>query len=287
MIISNINRRFEVPWPLTGMTQVHNRVAESTTLINGEQYVYRAPVPYKTYNMSWAGGVEGVQPILDLYDGVYGKGPFYITEPLATLTGKNLLPPQWASCYMLADMANGWGSPQAIGSLGSPADNYVQFTGKAGASTKFPYPVTVPVVPGQQYFFTAWGGASAGATAGVLVSMFDRKAGAWSRTITYTLSASPTASTRVFTVPELQAEDITVLRITPFINTVGGTMWLWAMDLSTSDIFSEGDPLPVRTGRGVGALQFTGNISGGLLSTKIDRAGFSVDMAEVRPPLSS
>ena len=73
MLFGPIGRQVEVPWPLSGMGSDVNLYTETTELLSGEVSVYRAPVTYKTYNMSWKTSSQKLQPMIDVYSGVYGR----------------------------------------------------------------------------------------------------------------------------------------------------------------------------------------------------------------------
>lgn len=187
MLFGPVGRQVSVPYPESGMAVVNNLKAETTDLLSGELSIYRPPVTYKTYNMSWKGGSAALQPLVDVHSGVYGPGPFYITDPTANFQGNNLLPSKWASSYMLAHVCNGWGSPVVTAQNTTPEGNQVTFTAQTGDPVEFPAPIVVPTIPGQPLYYKAWGSATAVAqvAAPVITLGTTGTGGAWITPGTY------------------------------------------------------------------------------------------------------
>lgn len=65
-----------------------------TELMNGGAYVRRTIGSYQTWNPVWTASPDEISPIFDLYNGAYGRGPFYFVDPSIT---RNCLPQHWAA----------------------------------------------------------------------------------------------------------------------------------------------------------------------------------------------
>jgi len=282
-----------------------NLYTETTELLSGEVAVYRAPVTYKTFNMSWKGGASKLQPLVDVYSGAYGNGPYYITDVLAGVQGYNLLPAKWAASHLLAHICNGWGSPVVGTQSVTPERRQVTFTGSADDFGEFPNPTVVPVIPGQPLLMSIWGTRTS--TASVRVYRFKRSTGAWTLDFTIIPTMTNDAPKVLVTQTEANANDVAAVKIVPYLPT-SGVLTLAHMDLAINDyrtytpyiyglnpalfpatllypgmlLFPAGPTQTLfRAGMGSGPVQFTGNLGGKLDSAVIDRIGFSVDLSEV------
>ena len=309
MLFGPIGRQVEIPWPQSGMGVENALVTETTDLLSGEQAVYRAPVTYKTYNMSWKGGATKLQPLLDVHSGVYGRGPYYITDPLAGGQGANLLPAKWAASHLLSHVVNGWCSPVVSTQLNTPERLQVTFTGNLDDPDYCPSSIVVPVVPTLPLYFKAWGNRTG--TAALAVSKYSQSANAWSAYVGYAPTLSNDAPTVLVTQAEADDGDIQAVKIVPFVAGTD-TLTLQHIDLATNDyreytpetfgfptydpslypannlypgmLLYPSDPASVvmyRSGRGTGPVQFTGNVGGNIDSVTIDRIGLSMDIREV------
>jgi len=305
MLFGPIGNQVEVPWPQSGMGSDVNLYTETTELLSGEVAVYRAPVTYKTFNMSWKGGASKLQPLVDVYSGAYGNGPYYITDVLAGVQGYNLLPAKWAASHLLAHICNGWGSPVITTQGITPERRQVTFTGSADDPDEFPNPVVVPVIQGQPLYSSTWGTRTG--TAGVRVYRYKRSTGAWTRDFTLVPTTTNDVPTLLVSQAESNLNDIAAVKFVPYCPT-GNVLTLAHIDLAINDyrtytpylynlsltlypspllypgmlLFPAGpDQSLFRAGMGTGPVQFTGNLGGKLESTVIDRIGFSVDLCEV------
>jgi hypothetical protein len=306
MLFGPVGRQVEIPWPQSGMGVENALFTETTDLLSGEQAVYRAPVTYKTYNMSWKGGATKLQPLLDVHSGVYGRGPYYITDPLAGEQGANLLPSKWAAPHQLSHIVNGWCSPVVSKQLNTPERLQVTFTGNPDDSDYSPTNIVVPVVPKLPLYFKAWGSRTGGAV--VAVSKYTASTDTWSNFVGYTPTLSHDVPATLVSQAEADAGDVQAVKLTLF---VGGfdTLTLQHIDLATNDyryytplefgldpsvypsttlypgmtLYPSGpDPsVMFRSGRGTGPVQFTGNVGGSIDSVTIDRIGLSMDIREV------
>lgn len=318
MLIGPIGKQVAIPWPESGMGMDHNLVTETTALLSGEQSVWSSPVSYRTYNMSWKGGAAGLQPLVDVYTGRYGKGPFYISDPVAALQGSNLLPAKWAATHLLSEVCNGWNnpvvSPQTIdagGFTNTPEGLQVKFTSDADYPVEFPRPIVVPVIPGQPMWLKIWGNYSG--TAGVNVYRYFRSVGGWTLQQNYKPTYTNDAPSSVCSQAQADAGDLLAIKLVPVV-TAGNSLTLQHIDLAANDyrdytpylygrppglmpsyelfpgmeLFpssihsqDEGTGTMFRSGMGTGPVKFTGNIAGRLESAKTDSMGFSVDLCEV------
>ena len=305
MLFGPVGRQVEVPWPDSGMGSDNNLTTETTSLLSGEQAVYRAPLTYKSYNMSWKGGSTKLQPLLDVHSGVYGRGPYYISDPLAAAQGANLLPAKWSASHLLSHVGNGWGSPQVSSQLVTPERLQVKFTGNVDDPDYFPRPIVVPVVPKQPLYFALWGTRTG--TASVAVYKYTASTDSWSAPVAYVPTLSNDAPWNIVTQAEADAGDIQAVKIAPYLPGTDELV-LQHMDLATNDyryytpytfgfdpslypsttlypgmtLYPSGpDNVMFRSGKGTGPVQFTGNIGGKIDSVVIDRIGLSMDIQEV------
>ena len=275
MLFGPIGRQVEVPWPQSGMGVDNNLATETTPLLSGEQAVYRAPVTYKTFNMSWKGGVQNLQGIVDVHSGVYGNGPYYITDPLWGTQSSNLLPAKWAACHLISHIVNGWGSPVLAPQSNTPERLQVTFTGNLDDADYCPQSIVVPVVPGKPLHFKAWGSRTG--TASVAYQKYTASTDTWSASTAYVPTLTDDAPTTLVTQAEGDAGDVQAVKIRLYLPGTD-TLTLQHMDLFTA-YMSPTDPS--RTGKGFGPVQFTGNVGGKLDSVTIDRIGLSFDLCEV------
>lgn len=309
MLFGPIGRQVEIPWPQSGMGVDSNLFTETTDLLSGEQAVYRAPVTYKSLNMSWKGGAAKLQGIIDVHSGIYGRGPYYITDPLGAVQGTNLLPAKWAACHLLAHITNGWCSPVLTSQLNTPERQQVTFTGNPDDADYCPQTIVVPVVPKQPMYFKVWGSATGGAK--LAVSRYTASTNSWSAYTGYTPTTSNDVPITLVTQAEADAGDIQAVKLAPYVPGTD-TLTLQHIDLATNDyrlytpytfglpttpsnlypatnlypgmiLYPSGPDQSVmfRSGRGTGPVQFTGNVGGKVDSVTIDRIGLSLDLCEV------
>lgn len=306
MLFGPIGRQVEIPWPQSGMGVDLNLYTESTDLLSGEQSVYRAPISYKTFNMSWKGGATQLQPLMDVYAGVYGNGPYYITDPLGAIQGTNLLPAKWAASHLLGHIVNGWCSPVVTPQLNTPERKQVTFTGNPDDPDYCPTTIVVPVVPGKPLYFKAWGTSTG--TAVVVTSRYTQSTDTWSAWVSRTPTLSNDVPTELVSQAEADAGDIQAVKIGLYVPVLD-TLTLQHIDLATNDyrfytpyifgldpnLYPSGSLYPgmelypsgpdegvmFRAGKGTGPVQFTGNIGGKIDSVTIDRIGLSLDLKEV------
>ena len=233
MLFGPIGRQVAVPWPESGMSMDFNLRAETTDLLSGEQSVWRAPLAYKSFNMSWSGGSDALQPLVDVHGGLYGQGPFYIADPVAAIQGNNLLPAKWASPFMLQYVANGWGSPVIAAQTITPEQQQITFTGSSSEPDEAPFSIVTPCVPGEQMYFTGWGTRTGAAS--VRVYRFSRASASWSLFLDYVPTTTPEAPTVVlYSWPKQTL--MTSWRSRPWCYVPdGATLMLQHIDLAIND----------------------------------------------------
>ena len=307
MLFGPIGRQVGVPWPDSGMSMDNNLTTETTDLLSGEQSVWRAPLTYRTYGMSWKGSSDALQPLIDVHSGMYGQGPYYITDPVAAIQGNNLLPFKWASPFLLEHVANGWGSPVITTQTVTPEQRQVTFTGLSDEPDESPFSTVVSCVPGAPLYFAGWGTRTG--EGAVRVYRYSRSVAAWVLFNTYVPTTANDAPLTVRTQAEADANDIVAVKLVPYVPD-GATLTLQHFDLAVNDyrayspysqtliparypaltlypgmvLYPAGPAAGAamfRSGKGTGPVQFTGNIGGKLDSATMDSIGLSLDIREV------
>jgi hypothetical protein len=258
--------------------------------------------------MSWKGGSYQLQGIIDCHTGVYGRGPYYITDPMGASQGTNLLPAKWAACHLLRHIVNGWCNPVVTSQINTPERRQVTFTGNLDDADYCPQSIVVPVVPDQPLYFKVWGSYTGAAR--LAVSRYTASTNSWSAYTGYTPTTTNDAPVTLVTLAESRAGDIQAVKIVPYVPGTD-TLTLQHIDLATNDyrtyspfafnlpvdpklypatnlypgmiLYPDGGNQSVmfRSGRGTGPVQFTGNVGGKIDSVTIDRIGLSLDLCEV------
>lgn len=271
----------EIPAPESGMGFVNATDIEVTSLVSGGRAVYRAPLTYKTHSLSWKAGTAKLQHIIDCYNGQWGTGPCYITDP--TASDLNVLPARWSLGWQLAYQANGWCkpfvakvSPGVDSSYSMAVNRQATFTQAAAGTVPVEGILRTRVIkePGKPYYLAVDGSATGGA--GIRVRGYNLSTGVWDVITTvvavdfYTSKLLVAGATATYSMLELD-----------FYMPLGSTLTLRGMALSATDYSASGSvTLPV--GQGVGPVQFSGNAEGSLTSKVIDRIGLSIDLIEVQ-----
>lgn len=271
----------EIPAPKSGMGFASNVDYEETELVSGGRSIFRAPTAYKTFNMTWATTSERLRHLIDLYNGQFGPGPFYVSDPLAH--PENALPPRWSNAWQLAHQANGWcrpvvdtddGIPTAVSPSVPLTDRYVVFKQAAvGPTVKTSGIVRTRLirVPGEAYFLAVNGAATGGA--GIRYRTFDKTTNTWTAPTLFTTLTG--ASQQIIPASDTKASMIELDLYLP----LGSTLTLKGIALGTQKPeFGKWMPM----GRGVGPIQFSGATDGELVSSTIDRIGLSLDFTEVQ-----
>lgn len=271
----------EIPAPKSGMGFDSNTDVEVTNLVNGGRSVYRAPTAFKTFNMTWQTSSDRLRHLIDLYNGQFGPGPFYITDP--AVNQENVLPARWASSWQLAHSANGWCRPVVDVDDGVPTtpstntmltDRYVVFRQVTqGGNVKLEKVVRTRIirVPGKQYFLAVQGAATGGA--GVKYRIFNGSTNQWNAGTLYTtFTGAPTQIVGA-------ADTTTTMIELDLYMPLGSTLTLKGMALGSVNTRST---LWMPTGSGIGPVQFGDTTGGELVSSAIDRIGLSLDFTEVQ-----
>ena len=269
MLFGPIGKMLPIPYPEADMAWDTGRDAETTTLLSGGRHVYNAPTPFRTYKLQYKGGTADLQNLVDIYNGVYGKGPYYLND--FNYTAGNLLPTRWASAYMLAYVAGSWCSPAVSAGSGALAGLTVTFTN----ITQFPaagISQIVATVPGQPAYLHLWGTATG--TGAVTVSLLNATTGVWTTPVSYTPGSTPAEMT-IISAADGIANTYSAIKLQLNVPT-NSTLTLDHINLST--VSGENIRKP---GLGVGAVSFTSVLGGSIVTKRFDRIGLSIDLVEV------
>ena len=273
----------EIPYPVSGMGFDSNVDTEVTELVSGGRSVYRAPTAFKTLSPNWRSNSTNLAHLIDMYNGLWGPGPFYITDPTASQL--NVLPSRWANSWQLAHQANGWCRPVIQTGWYPPvtpdfkeplSDRRVKFTQAASGSTvKLEGVVRNRIirVPGKGYWLAAHGTATGGA--GIKVRGFNQSTKAWVALTTFT-----TFTGAVTSILSSGDTTYTMLELDVYM-PLGSTLILKGLALSTLAYTGTESPYMPR-GTGIGAVQFDNVAGGELVSSVIDRIGLSLSFTEVQ-----
>jgi hypothetical protein len=79
--------------PLADMNAGATGFSSEQTFNNGGSFVKSSFGSAKSYDLSWNGTLDELQPVKNFKDGIYGGGLLYWEDPFAT----NILPPHWAA----------------------------------------------------------------------------------------------------------------------------------------------------------------------------------------------
>lgn len=227
----------EIPYPKTGMGMDSTVDTEVTSLVSGGRSVYRAPTAFQRRVMNWAANSTKLAHLIDMYNGQFGPGPFYFSDPYAS--EYNVLTPRWSNSWQLAHQTNGWCRPVIDTDDGLPTtpngftpftDRYVKLTqATAGASVKLEGVLRTRLirVPGKAYYLAVFGSATGGGA--IKVRGFSNVTNAWVNLTTYTtLDGKPRE------VVGTVSTDITMIELDVYM-PLGSTLNLKGMALSTVD----------------------------------------------------
>lgn len=273
----------EIPYPLTGMTFDNSVDTEVTSLVSGGRSIYRAPTAFQRRVMNWRSSSAKLAHLIDMYNGQFGPGPFYFSDPNASEL--NVLPPRWSNCWQLAHLANGWARPIVDSDDGWPltasyttaqTDRYVKFTqAVSGSTVKLEKVVRTRLirVPGKAYYLAASGTATGGS--GIRVRGLNSTSGNWDLIGTFTTFTG---------VPQLQISagnsTYTMIELDLYL-PLGSTLTLKGMALSNI-AYTGTNTLWMPRGTGLGPVQFDNDAGRELVSTVIDRVGLSLSVTEVQ-----
>lgn len=275
------SRILEIPAPESGMGFNNSTDIEVTPLVSGGRAVYRAPLSYKAFNLSWRTTSAKLKHLIDCYTGQWGSGPFYMTDP--TASDLNVLPARWSLGWQLAHQANGWCKP-FVSSAPSGAESaysmatsrQASFTQATAGTAKVEGVLRTRVIkePGKPYYLMVDGSATGGA--GIRVRGYNLSTWEWDVITTvgtadfYTSKLLVGAASTTYSMLELDV-----------YMPLGSSLNLRGMALSAVNYATAGAAtLPV--GTGVGPVKFSGNADGTLTSKVIDRIGLSLDLIEVQ-----
>lgn len=271
-----------IPAPESGMGFENGNDAEVTALVSGGRSVYRAPLTFKTHALSWRTWLGSLQHVIDLYNGNWGSGPFYFTDP--TADELNALPARWSNGWQLAYQANGWCKPYVTNVVIQTEDPSRYFTDRQAIFTQAASgtPATSGVlktriirVPGKAYYLAIDATLSGTAGAGFIVRGWNDTTAVWDTITTVTTLDGSS----VLLIPANNT-DYSMLEL-DLKMPVGSRLSLRGLSLGTQDHVAAGAPsIPV--GQGVGPVQFSGNFGGTLDSKVIARIGMSIDLTEVQ-----
>lgn len=257
MLLGPLGNLLPVPYPQSGMDWTHNIDTEVVQLVSGGRAVYRRPTPFRSYKLTWKGGTAGLQNILDLYNGVYGPGPFYLLD--FNYTSGNRLPTRWASGYMLEAVAQNWCDASTVSQAGalSGTASYFSNTGRFPALG-----ITQTVLAtGQALHLRVWGAA----TGGAVLKVSTLSGSTWTDQPDVTPSETPSD----VVLPACDAVKLSLYCPT------NGTLTVDHINLTEASA-------PTRTpGTGVGAVQISGNPSMQIVTKAFDRIGLAFEVTEV------
>lgn len=269
MLFGPLGRMLPVPYPESGMGWDHNRDTEETTLVSGGRHVYEAPTTHRRYKLDYKAGTADLQNLVDIYTGVYGKGPYYLVD--FNFSAGNTLPTRWASAHMLRHIVNDWADPVGVPSTASLAGEAVTFT-NLGQFPDVGISEIIPTVPGAPAYLHLWGTRTG--TASLRTSVLNAATGVWSTPINHVPSASPAQSV-VISAADGTANTFSAIKLELYV-PAGSSLTLAHINLTGTS--GNSTPLP---GRGVGAVSFGTNLSGNIVTKRFDRIGLSLDLVEV------
>jgi hypothetical protein len=269
MLFGPLGHMLPIPYPQSGMGWDHGRNSEETALLSGGRHIYTAPTPFRRYKLSYSGGTAGLQNIVDIYNGVYGKGPFYLLD--INFTSGNQLPTRWASAYMLRHVAGAWCAPVANESTVALAGETVMFS-NSGLFPAIGISQILPTVPGQPAYLRIWGTRTG--TASVRVSLRNASTGVWGAATDVVPSATPSA-TEVISAAAGTAGTYDAIKLELYCPE-GSTLTLDHLNLTSGS----GDSTRV-PGLGIGAVKFSSDLGGTIITKRFDRIGLSVDLLEI------
>jgi hypothetical protein len=269
MLFGPIGRMLPVPYPEADMGWDTTRRTEETELLSGGTHVYEAPTPFRRYKLQYKGGTPDLQNLVDIYNGVYGKGPYYLLD--FNYTAGNLLPTRWASAYMLGYVADTWCVPVVEASASALAGEQVTFT-NLGQFPAAGISQMVATVPGEPAYLHLWGSRTG--SGAVMVSLLNASTGVWTSPVACVPGASP-AQVEIVSAAEGIANTYSAIKLQLNVPS-GSSLTLDHINLSTVSGDNTRKP-----GLGVGAVSFTSSLSGNIVTKRFDRIGLSLDLVEV------
>jgi hypothetical protein len=269
MLFGPLGRMLPIPYPEAEMGWDFNRDVEETALLDGGRHVYEAPTPFKRYKLQYKGGTADLQNLVDIYTGVYGKGPYYLVD--FNYSAGNILPTRWASAYMLRHVAGAWANPAGVPSASALSGEAVTFS-NLGQFPDTGIPQIIATVPGAPAYLRLWGTRTG--TASVRISLLDASTNVWTSPVNHVPSASP-SPVAVISAGDGTANTYSAIKLELYVPS-GSTLTLDHINLTGST--GDSTRLP---GRGVGAVSFTENLTGNIQTKRFDRIGLSLGLVEV------
>lgn len=269
MLFGPLGNMLPIPYPESGMGWDTGRDMVETPLLSGGRHTYTAPTPFRRYKLQYKGSTPDLQNLVDIYNGVYGKGPYYLLD--FNYTSGNLLPTRWASAYMLGYIADSWCAPTQSTNAAALAGTQVVFT-NLGQFPSNGISQTVPTVPGQPAYLRLWGSATGTAT--VQTSLRNASTGAWTTPVNQTPSTTP-AEVPIISAADGTANTYSAIKL-QLVCPSNSTLTLDHINLTTISGQTTRKP-----GLGVGAVSFTKDLAGNIVTKTFDRIGLSLDLVEV------
>lgn len=269
MLFGPIGRMLPIPYPEAEMGWDTTRDVEETALLSGGRHVYEAPTPFRRYKLQYKGGTADLQNLVDIYNGVYGKGPYYLLD--FNFSAGNMLPTRWASAYMLGYVADSWCAPEVVASATALAGQAVAFT-NTGVFPSNGISQTLAAVPGQPAYLHLWGTRTG--TASVETSLLNASTCVWTSPVSHVPSTTP-SQVEIISAAEGTANTYSAIQL-QLVCPSGSSLTLDHINLST--VTGESTRKP---GLGIGAVSFTSSLSGNIITKRFDRIGLSLDLVEV------
>lgn len=146
----------EIPAPAASLPSSKVGYSNVVTFLNGGASARQSVASHKTYTMTWnLLARDEARLITDLADGIYGTGPIYIHDPIAS--DRNVLPQWWATPSQgiydglpLNAASRGVAIATPTNVLGFPSES-IEYDVQFGATRN----VWIPIPPNH----TAWVGA--------------------------------------------------------------------------------------------------------------------------------
>lgn len=243
-----------VPCPNSPLESVSEGVSTDTRLLSGGSFVHRSLSSRRQYTPVWDGSADELQPIQDLYNGIYGDGPFYFIDPAAT---SNVLPPHWAAPMLstngmtLVKGVTGVRSPTTVPATYNPPPFQVTYTLPTatpvfGDTTPR---ATVAIPPDRILNLRIWGSATGSAL--VRINAYNRATGVG---LAADYVPSSVGVQGIYTGAVVSHIEIWVTKL----STVLSTITLGAMRASINLVNTP--PIVWSSGKGISGVQFLGSL---------------------------
>lgn len=240
----------EIDCPAPQIDVSRRRSSSANRTIDGSMYVQLGALTLRTAVWEFPRELEDLQPLLDMYYGLYGNGPFYWYDPIAAST--NMLQPGVAIPGVAGPWGVGWEA--VAGTISAEGSGVLRIDAASSAQSLY----TVPVLPSTEYTARAERVAGGAANASIQVEWLDSlgsvvgatstSSGTGLVSVTATSHASA-ASARIVLAPvEADYVDISKVRLSEGQETSwlsGRGMGAWAIVAMTEVYnFTEEDGWP-------------------------------------------